>query len=391
MKSVVTIIAAVLPVALVACGGSSKPPPGQLQHLGAGEGAVRLVALPGYVEDGSKDPSLDWVTPFQRQTGCAVSSTVALAPDDVARLMRTGRYDGVSARGDVSGRLVAEGLVSPINTGLISSYSQLFPAIKHLPDNTVDGITYGVPIGRFANLFVWKRSQVSIPKDEPVSTDIIFDPSVASRYRGGVTAYDNPMYIADAALYLRHHQPDLGIHDVYELDREQLDAAVEVLREQRPNVSLYWRNSAENAGGFESGRSLVGPAWQVTVNTLLKDRVKVRAGVPEEGVTGISDSWMISSHARHPNCMYMWISYITGAPANAAIAEHTAQAPANEHACDLTRDPAWCDTYRAADEELFGRVAYWATPLGDCGDARGATCTTYADWARAFGEVTSGK
>ncbi len=306
--------------------------------------------------------------------------------------MRTGKYDGVSARGDVSGRLVADRLASPINTDLISSYSQLFPTIKHLPDNMVDGITYGVPIGRLAESVRLEAESGVDSQGRARLLDVIFDPSVASRYRGGVTAYDNPMYIADAALYLRHHQPDLGIHDVYELDRRQFNAAVEVLREQRANVSLYWKDSSENAGGFESGRSLVGPAWQVTVNTLLKDRVKVSAGIPEEGVTGISDNWMISSHARHPNCMYMWISYVTGAPRTRRL-QSTPRRPGalNEHACDLTQDPAWCDTYRAADEELFGRVTYWATPLHDCGDARGATCTTYDDWSRAFGRVTSGK
>ncbi len=388
VKSILALAAFALTTALAGCGGSSKPPPGQVQHLGAGEGTLRLVALPGYVEDGSSDPSLNWVTPFERRTGCAVSATVASAPDDVVRLMRTGGYDGVSARGDVSGRLIADGLVSPVNTDLISSYSQLFPTIKHLPDNTVDGVTYGVPNGRFANLFIWKPSRVQMSRDEPVSSNAIFDPSLTSRYRGGVTIYRSPMYIAEAALYLRSHRPDLGIDDVFELDRRQFDAAIDLLHEQNQSVGYTWATSAQNVHGFAEGPSVVGPAWQVTVNELLKDGTKLRAGIPEERVTGISDSWMVSSQAHNPNCMYMWMNYIVGAKANAAVAEHTAQAPANEHACDLTRDPAWCDTYRAADEELFGHVTYWQTPLRECGDDRGATCMTYDDWAKAFAGVT---
>jgi len=88
-----------------------------------------------------------------------------------------------------------------------------------------------------------------MPNDEPVSSSAIFDPSVASRYRGGVTAYRNPMYIADAALYLRHHQPDLGIDDIYELDQRQFSAAVALLREQRQNNwSLLDDLSSERQG-----------------------------------------------------------------------------------------------------------------------------------------------
>jgi putative spermidine/putrescine transport system substrate-binding protein len=387
-SAAVALGAVALSAVLAACGSDEQRPPGELERLGAPESALNLIALPGYVEDGSKDPSLDWVTPFERRTRCQVSSTVASSPDEVARLMRTRRYDGVAARGDVSGRLVAEHLVAPVNTSLVPSYSQVFPAIKRIPSNTFDEITYGIPNGRFANFLIWQPSQVETPRDEPPSWGLVFDPAVASMYRGRVTAYDNPMYIADAALYLSDHEPDLGIESIFELDRRQLDATVALLREQRTNVGRYWRDSAENVKAFVRAGDVIGPAWQTTINRVQAHGVKLRAAVPEEGATGISDTWMISSHARHPNCMYMWMNHIVGPKANAAVAENTAQAPANEHACDLTRDPAWCDTYRAADEELFQRVRYWMTPLPDCGDDRGSSCTDYDGWARAWKEVT---
>jgi putative spermidine/putrescine transport system substrate-binding protein len=91
--------------------------------------------------------------------------------------------------------------------------------------------------------------------------------------------------------------------------------------------------------------------------------------------------------APHPNCMYRWMNYVSGPAVNAEIAERKGQAPANQRACDLTTDPAFCDTYRAADEDLFKDVHFWTTPLRDCGDARGDECTTYADWERAWDEV----
>lgn len=383
-------IAIAVVLALVAGCGAKSQPKGALQQVGAPEGQLDLVALPGYVEDRSTHPGLDWVTPFERRSGCRVTSTPATSPDDVTRLMSTGRYDGVSARGDVSTGLVADHLVAPINTDLIPSYTQVFPALKHLPSNTIDGVTYGIPTGRFVSYLIRRPDRIHVPSNEIVSTKLIFDPRLASRYRGGVTAYDNPMYIADAALYLRKHDHSLGIHNVYELDREQLAAAIHLLVEQRPYVGNYWRDSKENVRGYTSGVSLIGPAWQMTIDRILAQHVKVHADQPDEGATGISDSWMIALRARHPNCMYLWMNYMSGANANALLAEHTRQAPANEHACDLTRDPSFCDTYRAADEDLFKEVHFWTTPLRDCGDSRGDVCTTYDDWARAFASVVPG-
>ena len=243
------------------------------------------MALPGYVEDGSKDPALDWVTPFEKSTGCQVSSTTASSPAEVTSLMHTGNYDGVSARGDVSLGLVADGLVSPLNTGLIPNYAGLFPAVKQLPPNTVGDAHYGVPIGRFANLLLWRTDEVDMPRTHlfASTSSVLFDPALSSQYRGHVTAYDSPMSIADAALYLRKTDPSLGIDNVYELDREQFDAAIAVLRQQRPNIGRYWRDSGQNVRAFDSGATILGPAWQESINRILRVNIKVKADVPERG------------------------------------------------------------------------------------------------------------
>ena len=46
--------------------------------------------------------------------------------------------------------------------------------------------------------------------------------------------YDDPIYIADAAVYLKAHQPDLGITNPYELNDDQFNAAVNLLKQQHP-------------------------------------------------------------------------------------------------------------------------------------------------------------
>src|SRR4051794_17422691 len=53
-------------------GGKGFTPPDvpMQKSIGAMEGQVNILAWPGYAEDGSTDKSVDWVTPFEQQTGC---------------------------------------------------------------------------------------------------------------------------------------------------------------------------------------------------------------------------------------------------------------------------------------------------------------------------------
>jgi putative spermidine/putrescine transport system substrate-binding protein len=365
-------------------GGSGGGGDEALQKVGKGEGKVNLIAWAGYVEDGSTDPSVDWVTDFENKTGCQVNTKIGNTSDEMVTLMRTGKYDGVSASGDATLRLIAGGDVAPVNTKLIPNYKDIFPALKDQPHNTVDGVNYGVPHGRGANLLMFNKDVV---KPAPDSWGAVFDPD--SPYKGKVTAYDNPIYLADAALYLKATQPDLGIDNVYELDDKQFDAAVDLLKQQRGLIGEYWSDYTKEQAAFTSGDSVIGTTWQVIANLVAADKKSppVEAILPKEGATGWSDTWMISSKAEHPNCMYKWMDWIVSPKVNAQVAEWFGEAPANAKSCALTADKDHCDTYHADDEAYFDQVAYWNTPTKDCGDDRGDTCKDYSEWVKAWTEI----
>jgi putative spermidine/putrescine transport system substrate-binding protein len=365
-------------------GGSSNPDvaAGAPEKLGAGEGEVNLIAWAGYVEDGSTDPSVDWVTDFEKETGCKVNVTIGNTSDQMVTQMRSGQFDGVSASGDATLRLIAAGDVAPVNLELIPNYADMFPDLKDRPHNTVDGVHYGVPHGRGANLLMWRTDVV---KPAPTSWGAVFDPN--SPYKGKVTAYDSPIYIADAAVYLMATQPDLGIEKPYELDDTQFQAAVDLLKEQRGLVGEYWSDYTKEISAFSGKNSVLGTTWQVIVNLLAADKVPVEAILPDEGATGWSDTWMISSKAEHPNCMYMWMNHIISPKANAAVAEWFGEAPSNSKSCALTADKNHCDTYHAGDEPYWQKVYYWNTPAKDCGDDRGEVCKDYSEWTQAWTEI----
>jgi putative spermidine/putrescine transport system substrate-binding protein len=382
------VLASAAALVLSSCGSSnsaSNEPPKleALSSLGAGEGAVNIVAWAGYVENGSTDPNVDWVTDFEKETGCKVNVKNGSTSDDMVALMKTGEYDVVSASGDASLRLIYGGDVAPVNTDLIPNYADVFDNLKNQPWNSVKGVSYGVPHGRGANLLAYRTD---IVKPAPTSWGSVFDTN--SPYKGKITAYDSPIYIADAALYLMKTQKDLGIKYPYALDQKQFDAAVALLTEQKPLIGEYWGDYLKHVASLKSGGTVLGTTWQVNINLAKGEGTKVEGIKPVEGSTGWSDTWMISSKAKHPNCAYKWMDHIISPKANAGVAEWFGEAPSNSKSCDLTADKNHCATFHANDDAYWSDVYYWNTPTEACLDGRtDAKCVPYAEWVKAWSSL----
>jgi len=364
-------------------GGQTPPKMEPLSAVGQGEGALNLIAWAGYVENGSNDKTVDWVTPFEKATGCKVNATIGNTSDEMLKLMRTGQYDGVSASGDASLRMVFAGDVAPVNTSLVPNYATISPFLKDKSWNSVNGQMYGIPHGWGANLLMYNTAVVT---DAPDSWAAVF--TDAGKYKGKVTAYDSPTYIADAALYLSKTKPELGIKDPYSLTSEQLDAATELLKAQKENISEYWSDYTKEVQAFESGTSVIGTTWQVIANTIgTENKVHVNTVLPKEGATGWSDTWMISSKAAHPNCMYKWMDWITSPAVNAQVAEYFGEAPAQTKACEHTTQKDFCDIFHATDEKFASQLHYWTTPQKQCVDGSGDNCTTYDEWVDKWQQI----
>ena len=381
-----------LALSIAAC-GSSPTPSGSAtatsdlpsvpmaKSVGAGEGQLNIIAWAGYAENGSTDKKVDWVTPFEKATGCQVNVKIGNTSDEMVTLMKTGQYDGVSASGDATLRLIYGGNVAPVNTSLVPNYATVADFLKNRPWNSVNGQMYGIPHGWGANVLMYNPAVV---KPAPTSWGSVFDTN--SPYKGKITAYDSPIYIADAALYLMKTKPELGIKDPYALDDKQFQAAVDLLKAQKPSLSNYWAAYTDEVSSFEQGSSVLGTAWQINANLINADaKVKVESVLPSEGATGWSDTWMIAANAPHPNCMYKWMDWIISPKVNAQVAEWFGEAPAQTKACTETVDKNFCTTFHALDSAYANQIHYWTTPLAKCLDGRtDVTCKDYAAWTQAW-------
>ena len=358
---------------------SASPAP---TAVGAGEGELNIIAWGGYAEAGAT-PGYDWVNPFTAQTGCKVNVKIGNTSDEMVTLMKTGQYDGVSASGDASLRLVYGSDVSPVNTALVPNYKTISTFLKDRSWNTVRGVNYGIPHGWGANVLAYNKAVVT---PAPTSWSVVFDAN--SPYKGKVTAYDSPIYIADAALYLSKTKPELKITNPYELDATQFQAAVDLLKTQRTIVGKYWADYTGAVKALSASESVLGTQWQINVN-LANGEKKAQIGsvVPSEGSTGWSDTWMIASKAAHPNCMYKWMDYIVSPSVNAAVAEFYGEAPAQTLACAKTVDKNFCAGYHALDAAYADGLAYWTTPIAACLDGRGDVCMDYSAWTQAWTDI----
>ena len=353
--------------------------------VGAGEGEVNVLAWPGYVEDGSTDPAVDWVTGFEEETGCQVNLKTFGTSDEAVKLMQGGGWDVVSASGDATLRLIYGDSVQPVNTDLVPNYADIFADLKMQKFNSVNGVPYGIPHGRGANLIMWNTDKVTGPVDSWAAT---FEAD--SPYAGAVTAYDSPIFIADAAVYLMATQPELGITDPYALDQTQFDAAMALLEQQKALVGEYWSDYTKAIQAFNSGTTAIGTSWQVIVNLAKAEGGKVEATKAKEGATGWSDTWMIAKDTPNINCAYLWVNHIVDPQTNAEVAEWFGEAPANEKSCALTADKDHCDTFHAGDTAYWEDVYYWNTPTANCLDGRtDAQCVPYSEWATAWSALRS--
>jgi len=379
IRAAVAVLTAALCVAAAGCGGGGGGKKSETKlpdSIGPGEGSLSLVAWEGYAQD-------QWVKPFEKQTGCTVKRKYAGSSDEMVTLMRSGAgYDLVSASGDASLRLIRGKDVQPVNPELIPDYDNFIEALKSPPHNTVDDVHYGISLQWGPNTLLYNTDKV---KPAPTSWGALYD----AKYKGQLTVPDNPIQIADAALYLSKTQPDLGIEDPYELNQEQFDAAVDLLKKQKPLVKKYWALASDEIDLFKNGDAIIGASWPYQTNTLQADKVPVKDTIPKEGATGWADTWMLSSKSKHPNCAYEWMKWVSTPKVQAQQAIYFGETPANTKACAVMDklSPGSCKQYHAdAPTSYFNQIKFWKTPTADCGDGKNE-CMDYNKWQQAWTEI----
>jgi putative spermidine/putrescine transport system substrate-binding protein len=356
---------------------SSAGGPSAVTKIGKGEGLLNLVVWEGYTQP-------QWVKPFTKATGCKVRAKYGGSSDEMVTLMRTGQYDAVSASGDASLRLILGKDVRAIDPKLIPDFKNFIPQLKSPSHNTVKGVHYGISLQWGPNTLLYNTKKV---KPAPKSWSVLY----SSKFKGKVTVPDNPIQIADAALYLSKSKPSLGITDPYELTASQFKATVDLLKKQHSLVKKYWASAGDEIDLFKNGGATVGASWPYQTITLQAAKAPVKDLIPKEGATGWADTYMISTKAKHPNCAVMWIKWVSTPKVQAQQAISFGETPANTKACAVMNklSKGSCAQYHAnASTAYFNSIKFWKTPQKDCGNGK-SNCMDYTKWQQAWTDIKS--
>ncbi|MBB6092085.1 putative spermidine/putrescine transport system substrate-binding protein [Povalibacter uvarum] len=387
------LLMASIALAVTACGKKEPEPPAATAPAATAtaalEGQVDIVAWPGYIERGETDKNYDWVSKFETDTGCKVNVKTAGTSDEMVSLMTQGGYDLVTASGDASLRLIRGGTVQPVDVTRIPSYETLDPRLKEAPWHFVDGKHYGVPYQWGPNVLMYNTN---VFKTAPTTWGVLFaDQKLGDgkSNKGRIQAYDGPIYIADAALYLMSTKPDLGIKDPYELTEAQYTAALELLRGQHPLVQRYWHDANVQVQDFTNEGVVASSSWPFQVNTLVANKQPVASTVPAEGATGWADTTMLHTQAKHPNCAYKWMEWSISAKVQGDVASWFGSLPVVPAACN-GNDLLGAEGCKNNGFENFDKIHFWRTPEARCA-TQGDACIPYSRWATDYVAIMGGR
>jgi putative spermidine/putrescine transport system substrate-binding protein len=384
LASVLSIVMLGSTVWAAQAGAAGLTPPTQgmkaQSSVGPGEGHLNLIAWEGYTQP-------QWVKPFESATGCTVSTKYAGSSGEMVSLMAHGgggQYDLVSASGDADLRLIYGGDVKPVNIKLIPDWSQFRPFLKAPSFNTINGVHYGVSLQFGPNVLLYSTKTFKKP---PTTWGILY----SSKYKGRVTVPNNPIQIADAALYLSKAKPSLHITDPYELTQSQFTAAINLIKAQKPLIAKYWNLASDEINLFQSKTVVAGAAWPYQTNTLQANHVAVADTIPSEGATGWADSWLLATNAPHPNCAYKWMAWASTPKVQAEQAVYFGETPANSLACPIMNSlqAGSCAGYHANQpDSYFKTIKFWKTPLSTCDNGKN-DCVPYSEWTTAWTQATA--
>jgi putative spermidine/putrescine transport system substrate-binding protein len=228
--------------------------------------------------------------------------------------------------------------------------------------------------------------------EAPTSWNVVFEPvdlPDGKPNAGRVQAYDGPIHVADAALYLMHNKPELGIQNPYELNEDQYKAALDLLRQQRKLVSRYWHDAFIQMDDFKNEGVVASGSWPFQVNILASEGQPVASTIPVEGATGWADTTMMHADAAHPNCSYMWMEHTLSSNLQSDLSAWFGAVPSVPAACTDGRGmqtAEGCATNGLGD---FEKIRFWTTPVSQC--ASQGECVPYYRWVSDYIGVIGGR
>ena len=204
-----------------------------------------------------------------------------------------------------------------------------------------------------------------------------------SRNAGRVQAYDGPIYIADAALYM-------GVEQPYALTKSNTRMPSNLLRAQRELVGRYWHDAFIQIEDFTNEGVAASSSWPFQVNILQGGR----SADCQRGSPGRSDR--LGGHdsdARQRTQSQLRIQvaqpldHTEAAGRSGRLVWDGPGGPGGLRGQRTSRVPT---AVPPTDLTTFDQIKFWQTPTEDCLGA-GGTCVPYYRWVTDYLAVIGGR
>lgn len=295
--------------------------------LGVGA-ASGLLAAPYVARAAGKITVLNWqgygtdeawaVEAFQAATGTEVVHDYFNSEQEMITKLRTnpGAYDVVLTNAAWNGMASGEGLIQPIDTGKISHFGDLSPALRDSSMLGGDGKVFGVA-------WVWGMTAIAYNTEKfnpaPTSVEVLWDSANAGKVSIRDDAVEAVSYGGIATGQDMNHPADLG-------------KVKEKLLALKPQISTLWTSEDEWNKLFQAGTFDVSVYWSGSAaRSKTNFGLPVGYMVPEEGGIGWFDGLAVATGAPNADGAHQFIDYMidpkfyvdwatkAGAPASANV------------------------------------------------------------------------
>ena len=286
----------------------------------------------------------------------------------------------VSASGDADLRLIYGGDVKPVNVNLIPSWKDFHPFFQSPPFNTINGVHYGVSLQWGPNVLMYNTKDFPTA---PTSWSVIYD----SKYKGKVTVPDNPIQIADAALYLEDHQAVAGHHRPVRADPAAVPGGGEPAgRSSSPLIKKYWGLASQEIFDFKNGNAIVGAAWPLPGQHAEGGQVPDRRHDPERGRDRLGGHLDARDQGAAPE-LRLHVDEVHQHAAGPGAAGRLLRRDAGQQAGLPVHGQAAGGVVRGVPRQraasYFDSISLWKTPLATCGNGQN-DCVPFAQWVAAW-------
>jgi len=323
---------------------------------------LKMIIWEGYADD-------TYRVPFEEANDATVSFTEAGTGDEMYAQMKDSdgkNYDMVSASSDLPKRLYDADLLAEIDTSKLTNYKDLWDQFKTPEYITFDSKLYGVNFAWGPTLMIHNPEVVTTA---PTSWRALMD----EQYSGKISTWNYPLQIAQYALLL-----DPVPEDVYVLTDEQLAQVKDLLVAQRPLVRKYWDLGGELAELWANGEVVIADGWTWITNTILAADGKIQETIPTEGVTGWSDSWVISKAAKNYDLALKWADWMIGVEGQVGLTEVMGYSITNKVAAASLPQEVQTSLRLTAVEDEYAKIHMWKF------------IENYDKWVQVWNEATQG-